>query len=209
LHEAAQHGKANVLTPLLSHGAIIDVLPYYSPPITQNQIKKEPTNRKLQQQQQETAIEQYASITPLYLAVQNGHKEAVAKLVSYGAKITTEIGILAAQVGNAEIVAELMRNSEKLKLEPLMLFWAALNGRKEVVEMLVESGMAVNGKVGDGMTALHCAAMGGHRGVVEWLVEKGGANMNETTGDGIAALLFAKDHSKVGVVEYFVKRGAL
>jgi len=131
----------------------------------------------------------------------------VQRLLSCGAQVFPEDGILAAQRGKAEIVAELLRKSESLKKVSLMLFWAAMNGWTKVVELLVKNGIEASVQFGDGMTAFHCAAMRGHVEVVEWLVEEGGAQVNEEVSQGgMTALHFAVEQGKLNVIKYLVQR---
>lgn len=192
-----------MLIPLLAHNATLDPLPLpYVPPTDDGPL----TMR--QYENEEVEIDIHMWITPLYLAVECGHLEVVQQLVSHKCHISPDIGILAAQVGNAAVVEELIANCEQLRNERLMLFWAALNGMKDVVEVLVQCGMDASGSVGDGMTALHCAAMRGSAEVVEWLVEKGGVQINEVTEEGMTALHFAVEQGRREVVEYLVKKGA-
>ena len=53
------------------------------------------------------------------------------------------------------------------------LFWAASNGRVEVVKVLIENGANVDVKDENGKTALHWAALYGHFDVANFLIEKG------------------------------------
>ena len=53
------------------------------------------------------------------------------------------------------------------------LEWAALNGRKEIVTVLLDRGAPVNGRNKEGYTALHAAAVLGHAQIVELLIQRG------------------------------------
>jgi ankyrin repeat protein len=71
------------------------------------------------------------------------------------------------------------------------MYWAAVNGRKEIVELLIAKGADVNAKSKRG-TPLHFAAKGGHREVAKLLIAKG-ADVNAKTGDGVTPLDWAED----------------
>jgi len=51
------------------------------------------------------------------------------------------------------------------------LHWAAKKGRKDIVEILINTGMDVNMKSKGGYTALHLAVMQGHEGVIASLFD--------------------------------------
>ena len=67
------------------------------------------------------------------------------------------------------------------------LHWAALEGHKEIVELLIAKGATVDVKKTDGWTPLHEATRKGHKEIVELLIAKG-ADANAMTYDGETAL---------------------
>jgi ankyrin repeat protein len=67
------------------------------------------------------------------------------------------------------------------------LHWAALEGHKEIVELLIAKGATVDSKKTDGWTPLHEATRKGHKEIVELLIRKG-ADANAMTYDGESAL---------------------
>ena len=77
--------------------------------------------------------------------------------------------------------------------------WAALNGRRESVALLLERGAPVDGRGRDGHTALHGAAFMGHAEVVRLLLERG-ADVNAPSNDGETPLKSASQD--LGVVRY-------
>jgi peptidoglycan/LPS O-acetylase OafA/YrhL len=67
------------------------------------------------------------------------------------------------------------------------LLWAAVTGRAEAIELLIERGADVNAVDRDGGTALHAAAFLGHEKVVEVLI-RSGAKVNATNKRGTRPL---------------------
>ena len=65
------------------------------------------------------------------------------------------------------------------------LLWAAGEGHRNLVELLLASGADVNAQDNDGETALHLAVYGDHRDVVEFLLANH-ANVNARTRDRVA-----------------------
>jgi ankyrin repeat protein len=72
------------------------------------------------------------------------------------------------------------------------LHWAAMNGHKEIVQLLLSNKAEVNLKVSDGTTPLITAAIFGHREVVDLLLANG-ANVKARNSDGMTALHAAAD----------------
>jgi peptidoglycan/LPS O-acetylase OafA/YrhL len=67
------------------------------------------------------------------------------------------------------------------------MMWAAVAGRAEAVQRLIDRGADVNAVAADGGTALHGAAFLGHEKAVEALI-RSGANLNVVNKDGSAPL---------------------
>ena len=74
------------------------------------------------------------------------------------------------------------------------LHLAAGNGRKEVAQILVESGAEVNVADGDGRTPLHWAAKRGHKEVAQLLIENG-ADKDMADNEGNTPCQFLRDLS--------------
>ena len=90
-----------------------------------------------------------AGLTPLQRAVYVGNPEIVEALFSVGAKVS----------------------KEEKKWNALHL--AASNGHLELVRLLLDKGMDVNGRDHLDITPLHGAAFNGHKKIVALLLEKG------------------------------------
>jgi hypothetical protein len=65
----------------------------------------------------------------------------------------------------------------------LPLEWAALNGQREIVVVLLDRGAPVNGTSRDGYTALHGAAFLGYAEIVDLLIQRG-ADINRPSKSG-------------------------
>src|SRR5918996_2102639 len=85
---------------------------------------------------------------------------------------------------------------------------AAMKGDREAVRTLLKQGADVNQPQGDGMTALHWAATGGHADLVETLLYAG-ANVRATTRLGAyTPLHLASQNGHAAIVGALVKAGA-
>ncbi len=87
------------------------------------------------------------------------------------------------------------------------LGWAALEGHKEIVELLLANKADVNGRNGSGGTPLFGAVVNGHTEVVEVLVAHG-ANVNATGYSGGTPLETAAWKGHKGIVEVLLVHGA-
>ena len=88
------------------------------------------------------------------------------------------------------------------------LLAAARDGQLEVVRTLLEEGTDVNAARGDGLTALHLAAEGGHRAVAEALVAAGAAVDAGTRIGGYTSLHVAARAGHGAVVLSLLEAGA-
>ena len=85
---------------------------------------------------------------------------------------------------------------------------AAMAGDKDAVKSLIKQGADVNAAQGDGMTALHWAAMNGDTELAQMLVYAG-ANLRATTRLGAYTPLFlASQQGHAGVISALLKAGA-
>ena len=94
----------------------------------------------------------------------------------------------AAKNGDLEKVKAMLEKKPKLVFSKdaeggMPLHWAAFNGHKEVVELLLANKADVNGKAANGLTPLHVAAGKGYKDVAELLLaNKADANARNNTG---------------------------
>ena len=94
----------------------------------------------------------------------------------------------AAKNGDTEALKHYLSNGEgPNRLDPNFgvtpLSWAALEGRSEIVEILIAAGADVNGVNRDGATPLHAAAFMGQRELAKLLLENG-ADVGAKTHNG-------------------------
>lgn len=87
------------------------------------------------------------------------------------------------------------------------LFIAALEGHKDTVNALLESGAAVNQANNDDWTPLFIAAGGGHKDIVTILLESGAA-VNQATNDGWTPLHLAALRDHKDIVTTLLEAGA-
>jgi ankyrin repeat protein len=152
---AAQKGKTEVVKWLLANGAAPD---------------------------SKATVPFLSGCTPLWFAVQNGHKGV------------TEV-LLAAKIDFDSAIAE--------RQTPLAR--AARNGHEAVVQLLVEKGAKVDSKDVNGRTPLSLAAGNGHEGVVQYLLDHG-ANINLIDGHKRTPLSFAAENGREAVVQTLLSK---
>ena len=87
------------------------------------------------------------------------------------------------------------------------LFWAAENGHKKSVKVLIDCGADVNFVNDAGITALMSASQNGHAQSVKVLIENG-ANVNFTDNTGATALMYASQNGHTDVVKELILGGA-
>ena len=112
--------------------------------------------------------------------VEAGRTTVVEMLQQHSSTDTNRPGddiCFAVKSGNVEAVKGLLENGADLDtgdsqfgVSPLS--WAALLGKTEIAELLIQNGADVNGRNKDGGTALHGAAFLGHADTAELLVRK-------------------------------------
>lgn len=84
---------------------------------------------------------------------------------------------------------------------------AALEGRTEIIKVLLANGTAVNEKDNCGRTALMFATVNLHRDAVRTLLESG-ADVNVRADDGATALMLAACAGDIGIVRALLARSA-
>ena len=127
--------------------------------------------------------------------VKAGRTTVVEMLQQHSSTDTNRPGddiCFAVKSGNVEAVKGLLENGADLDtgdsqfgVSPLS--WAALLGKTEIAELLIQNGADVNGRNKDGGTALHGAAFLGHADTAQLLVRKG-ADVNATNDKGETSL---------------------
>jgi len=88
-----------------------------------------------------------------------------------------------------------------------LLYFAAIRGRKDIVEYLIEQGADVNQPDIGMNTPLHGAVQCGMINIIECLIING-ANIDHRTADDYTALMIASDHNYIEVVKYLLENRA-
>ncbi len=118
----------------------------------------------------------------------------------------------AAVVGDVDQVKAILAegtdvNEKEPRMEYTALHAAARNGRKAVVELLLEKDADINAKERSSKTPLYLAVEFRQKEIVELLLAKG-ADVNVTTGRGENALSLARKKGNTEMVELLVAKGA-
>ncbi len=145
-------------------------------------------------------IQDQGGNSPLMLATDRGHIDAVLILLSYGVNtnLKNKAGdtalINAVWNNNLRITKHLIRNKAKINAANnrgwTSLMYAALRGHTNLFKMLVENGANLESQTDDRKTSLSIAAHNGQRGVVSLLLENG-AKVNTKDKDGWTPLMHA------------------
>uniref|UniRef100_A0A8C7ZU12 Ankyrin 1 n=1 Tax=Oryzias sinensis TaxID=183150 RepID=A0A8C7ZU12_9TELE len=117
--------------------------------------------------------------TPLAVALQQGHENVVALLISYGTKGKVRLPALhiAARNDDTRTAAVLLQNDpnpdvlSKNGITPLHI--ASRRGNVIMVRLLLDRGAQIDAKTKDELTPLHCAARNGHFRIIEILLDNG------------------------------------
>jgi len=121
------------------------------------------------------------NLTPLYLAIQGGHIEAVRLLLKGDADPDQPAGFgypLAAAItaGRSDIVEVLLKEGANPNIERqsiTALHKAAESGCFECVALLVNAGANVNARTTQHTTVIHLAKRNGHQRIVDYLMTHG------------------------------------
>jgi len=157
-------------------------------------------------------------LTPLLVAARNGHSDICGLLLAHGSdvnEVDLEIKLTAlhlAAIGGHEAVVEALLSWGAI-LDPqghegaTPLLIAANKGHTDICGLLLARGSDVNQmEPTTKMTALHCAAFGGHEAVVEALLSWG-AIVDPALG-GTTPLYFACRNGHLACVLALLKAGA-
>lgn len=101
-------------------------------------------------------------------------------------KFTEKTLVGAARTGDIEAIKRYIAEGadvNEMRFEMPPLAWAVMMGHTAAAELLLQHGADINGRNGDGNTALHLAVFLGHAETAELLI-KNGADINTKNGDG-------------------------
>lgn len=129
----------------------------------------------------------FGAFTVLHQACHNGHLDVVRLLIKHGAKITTAKAsdsplVAAADIGNIEIVSELLKAAHTQDLLDAALRKSAARGYEKVVRSLASKGADVNHADSWDMTPLMWAARNGRLAATKLLLSLG-AEINRARND--------------------------
>jgi ankyrin repeat protein len=168
---------------------------------------------------------------PLFAALANGHKDAVAALLNSSSRIYNGVDITeglnhrkdlkeyenrtplswAAQAGRAGIVQLLFQSTpgkddmDRGGRTPLLR--ASENGHEAVARLLIKEGANVNASDNRGWTPLLYASENGHEAVARLLIKEG-ANVNASDNRGWTPLQWASENGHEAVARLLIKEGA-
>jgi ankyrin repeat protein len=157
------------------------------------------------------------SVTPLWLAAQNGNLKVVERLLAAGANANWELPtgetvlMTAAQGGRAEVVAALVAkganvNAKEKSMGQTPLMWAVAERHGPVARLLVEKGADVKAASAAGFTPFLFAARTGDIETASFLLSKG-AGLTEAAKDGMTALHVAVVRGHVPFAKFLLDRG--
>ena len=160
----------------------------------------------------------HVALRELLRQVSDSDKEvALGTKTKDGDQVTTPL-IIAARNGNMLCVQDLLIFSDieargtvkignKLINGCTPLWTAATNGHLDVVKLLLEENVDVDGRTLSNSTPLMEASYAGRLDIVRCLVENGG-DVNACNNAGNTPLMAACINGHINVVEYLIKRGA-
>jgi hypothetical protein len=127
----------------------------------------------------------------IYACLANGCPEAAQYLIARGAKF----GIVgAAGIGRLDVVQQLVDAADPARRE-MALRYGSGYGHTDIVQFLLDRGVAVDAHHGDGQTALFYAMLGDHFHVVRLLLDRGAnPNMRTQWGDLVGAAVWRAAH---------------
>jgi ankyrin repeat protein len=114
--------------------------------------------------------------------------------------------------GNIEAVKQHLAAGANVNAKEVEFGWtplhlAALNGHKEIAELLIANGAEVNARDGSGETPLHGAARYGHKEIIELLIAKG-AGVKRKDEVGSTPLHLAAEDGHKEIADLLIAKGA-
>ncbi|RVD85294.1 uncharacterized protein DFL_003620 [Arthrobotrys flagrans] len=190
LHECARHGRPEMLKWFIEAGMASEV----------------------------DTLDRSIGMSPLYLAVDQGHPNMVRELIKYGADVNVETaeGLWtplheSVKKGYLEITEMLLRagaDPNAASDDGITCFHCCWRtGSVSLASLLLSHGADINAKRKDQFTALHYACFEGRRELAEFLVANG-ANMEDETREGFSPLQLTMMRNHWGIADLLIKNGA-
>jgi ankyrin repeat protein len=157
-----------------------------------------------------------AQQTALMYAAHGGKAEAVRLLAGKGADLNARdvdnqnalwYAIYAGSTEAVKALVDLGAEQTKVKGGKTALMWAVELGKKDIAEVLIESGADINAEIPSGGTPLMFAAADGQLETVKFLVSLG-ASVNQKEKDGSTALSYAARAGSPEIIKFLVEQGA-
>jgi ankyrin repeat protein len=160
--------------------------------------------------------------TPLYLAAARGNHKAVRMLLDAGAEIDAQDSVSeftplvrAVMNGHDQVVDELLRRGANAQYTgagwTLLHYAAGFKGTARTIEMLLDHGLDVDARDGDGNTPLDNIRLrsdhGSSKAITEFLIEKG-ADIHASDKRGYVPLHGAAGSGAVGMLDVLLEKGA-
>ncbi len=162
------------------------------------------------------SLDDNASVSPLYLATESGHKETTQFLCKHSQNLNTPAVFPDDQLyplhratdnNHIEIVKILMRHHPNLTVTDRTgrspVFMAAQNGHTEIVKILAQHGAKLEQKAVHGMTPLFIACQQGHSDVVT-ILTRYGVNVNESRDDNVTPAFVAASQGHANVLKILI-----
>ncbi len=151
--------------------------------------------------------------TPLHFAVMRGDRQTIELLLSKGANINAKNrdgstplfeAMKSTAAGNKEMVELLVAKGAKVPA----LHLAAYMGDIQKLKQCLQGGTDINSKGDFGYTALHAAANGGKKDVVEFLIGKGATVDAKGAYYELTPLYYAALHNYEDIADLLLVKGA-
>ncbi|KAL6803698.1 ankyrin repeat-containing domain protein [Trichoderma sp. SZMC 28012] len=177
-------------------------------------------NTKFRPYKIDTFVDNWWYLSPLALAVEEGHEEISALLLRRGAKIETKsdhgpaISALhvAITAGRDSIVKLLLTHGADIEMRDgkgstaLHVAVESDSDRTNLIKLLLSNKADIESRNNQGCTVLHFAAVNGQMSKVELLLSKG-ADINGRNDEGLTALHLATRRGKANIVKLLLSNG--
>ncbi|XP_019636854.1 PREDICTED: uncharacterized protein LOC109479344 [Branchiostoma belcheri] len=219
LHVASRHGRTEVATLLIEHGADLEARGWYhNTPLHEAALRGHTgTCELLIRHGADVTARDSDQETPLHKAAWWDHTGTCELLIRHGADVMardksdqTSLHV-ASQYGQTEVAALLIEHGADLEARDFYRFTplhvAAAEGRTGTCELLIRHGADVMARTKEQSTPLHLAALRGRTGICELLIHHG-ADVMAKTARKQTSLHVASEHGQTEVAALLIEHGA-